>query len=222
MSSPILKLHLGCGEVHLDGYLNIDYPPTSHTVQTKSAADEYHDLLELSYPANFIEEIRLHHVFEHFPRAVALGLLAGWWSWLKGDGLLRIEVPDFERTARAMLNPLSSPKARFVGLRHIFGSQEAHWAVHKEGWSARQLRDVLRCFSYRIEKVDKNTWRGTYNVEIFARKEAGQITRLDFEHAARKWLSKYIVDDSPSELQMLDVWMVQYRSQVEKTSGKPW
>ncbi|MBE3140734.1 MAG: hypothetical protein IMZ53_09145 [Thermoplasmata archaeon] len=68
MANLKTRLHLGCGEVYLGDYLNIDYPLASHTLQTKLAADEYHNILELRYPANSIEEIRPHHVFEHFAR----------------------------------------------------------------------------------------------------------------------------------------------------------
>lgn len=69
-----LKLHLGCGEVYLDGYRNIDYPPSEHTVQTQTKVDEYADILrELVYPRASIEEVRLHHVFEHFTHPGATG-----------------------------------------------------------------------------------------------------------------------------------------------------
>jgi hypothetical protein len=29
-----LKLHLGCGERYLEGYVNIDYPASEHTVMS--------------------------------------------------------------------------------------------------------------------------------------------------------------------------------------------
>ena len=61
-----MKLHLGCGQQYFEGYRNIDFPLTQHTVQTKSVADEHADLTSLRYPAGSIDEIRLHHVFEHF------------------------------------------------------------------------------------------------------------------------------------------------------------
>jgi hypothetical protein len=212
-----MRLHLGCGEVHLDGYLNIDYPLSSHPVQKISAADEYHNILELSYPANSIEEIRLHHVFEHFSRATSIALLAGWWLWLSVDGLLRIEVPDFQHAAMAVVNPFSRKKARYVGLRHIFGSQEASWAVHMEGWSAQSMRDVLSLFGYKVEDVKHNHWRGTYNIEVFARKMFAKKTFADFEQVARTWLTQFTVDNGESERKMLEVWMNQYRDQVRST-----
>ena len=81
-----MKLHLGCGQIYLNGYVNIDYPLTEHTVQQASVADEFCDLTNMHYKAGSIEEVRLHHVFEHFPRAQAIALLASWHSWLQRGG----------------------------------------------------------------------------------------------------------------------------------------
>lgn len=63
----IKKIHLGCGERYLEGYLNIDFPSSEH-----------HNLLEFSYEKESVSEIRLHHVFEHFDRATALALFSPW------------------------------------------------------------------------------------------------------------------------------------------------
>ncbi len=68
-----MKLHLGCGQKYLDGYINIDYPLTSeHSVQQNSVADELANLMELRYKPGTIDEIRLHHVFEHFSQSNGL------------------------------------------------------------------------------------------------------------------------------------------------------
>jgi len=81
-----IKLHLGCGETYLPGYINIDFPPSQHTVQKQPKADLYADIRQLSYPSESVEEIRLHHVFEHFDRPTALRLLIDWYEWLKEGG----------------------------------------------------------------------------------------------------------------------------------------
>src|SRR6185369_2221030 len=114
-----MKLHLGCGQRYLDGYINIDFPSSSHSIQETSVADLHADILSLHYPEKSVEEIRSHHVFEHFPRPIACALLAGWYLWLKEGGLLRIEVPDFRRTAQRLLNPFLSFKKRAVAERHL-------------------------------------------------------------------------------------------------------
>jgi predicted SAM-dependent methyltransferase len=97
-----MKLHLGCGQKYMEGYINIDYPSSEHTIQQTSVADEFHNLYELKYSAQSIEEIRLHHVFEHFERMSACAFMAAWNSWLKLGGILRIEVPDFETTFKVL------------------------------------------------------------------------------------------------------------------------
>jgi predicted SAM-dependent methyltransferase len=215
MPDANLKLHLGCGELHLSGYLNIDFPPESHTVQTKFAADEFHDILDLSYRSNSIEEIRLHHVFEHFSRPIACALIVSWWSWLKPAGLLHIEVPDFDRTAKVILNPFSSDHARHVALRHIFGSQEATWAVHQEGWSPTRMKRLLKDMGFDHFQVNKNTYRGTHNLEILATKSQTDISKDDFEQLARVYLSKFCVNESETERRMLEIWMNMYSQQIE-------
>jgi predicted SAM-dependent methyltransferase len=212
-----MKLHLGCGERYLPGYLNIDFPPTAHTVQTNARVDEYADILSLRYPAGSIEEIRLHHVFEHFSRPVACALVVSWWSWLKPEGLLRIEVPDFNRTAWVVLSPFSSQKARYVALRHIFGSQEAVWAIHQEGWSPSRLKDLLNTLGFSNVKVIKNVWHGTYNFEIMAQKQTTNWSLTDFEQSAKQFLANYCVDEILTEQKMLETWFSLYRAQIEKS-----
>jgi hypothetical protein len=210
-----MKLHLGCGQRYLAGYLNIDFPPSEHSVQEKSVADQHADLLELSYALGSIGEVRLHHVFEHFPRPVAGALLASWNSWLRDDGQIHIEVPDFNRTARIIFNPFASLRKQAVAERHLFGSHEAHWAVHCEGYSSKILAAMLESFGFSIINIRRNSWRGTYNFEIIAKKSTSGATRQDFEAAARKFLTNFLVD--ASEEKLLDVWMEMYRVQVERS-----
>ncbi|MDH4185908.1 MAG: glycosyltransferase, partial [Nitrospira sp.] len=128
-----LKLHLGCGEMYLPGYVNIDFHPAQHSIQQISKADMYADITQLRYSDATVDEIRLHHVFEHFERPVALRLLIEWYAWLKEDGTLIIETPDFHRCVQEYLNSVVFSD-RMTILRHLFGSHEAKWAVHCDGW----------------------------------------------------------------------------------------
>lgn len=206
---------MGCGQKYLEGYLNIDFPPSEHSVQEKSVADLRADLHGLQYVSESIEEVRLHHVFEHFPRPVACALLASWHSWLRPRGVIHIEVPDFCRTASVMLNPIASFRKQAVAERHLFGSHEAHWAVHCEGYSTKILKAMLTSFGFHTNKLQRNSWRGTYNFEIIAAKTEARFTREDFELACRKFLANFLVD--ASETKLLSVWMTMYRAQVERS-----
>lgn len=210
-----MKLHLGCGQRYLAGYVNIDFPSSEHSIQEKSVADVHADLMELRYPAGCIDEIRLHHVFEHFPRWVACALLASWNSWLHEAGVIHIEVPDFTRTARTILSPFSSLKQQAVAERHLFGSHEARWAAHCEGYTPRLLESMLASAGFRVRKILKNSWRGTFNFEVIAVKDSSLVTREDLEAACRIFLANFLVDEL--EKKLLDVWMEMYRAQVERS-----
>lgn len=185
-------------------------------MQKESVADQHADLLLMNYPANSIEEVRLHHVFEHFSRPIYCALLASWNSWLKIDGVLHIEVPDFEKTAKAALKIFSNKKDRFVALRHIFGSQEAHWAVHYEGHTPESLKNLMQLFGFKIREIRKNNWMGTYNFEIIAEKKES-LTQENCGKITSSYLQNFLLDDSQTEQDLLSTWMELYLKQVQQT-----
>jgi predicted SAM-dependent methyltransferase len=153
-----MKIHLGCGEKYLEGYVNIDFPDSEQSI-IKTKADVYYtNMQELSYPEGSLEEIRSHHLFEHFSRAEALKLLTRWRSWLKPDGVLVIETPDFT-TSAAMFLQSSSLKRRFQLSRHIYGSQEAGWAQHKDYWDKDKFQFVLGKLGFKHIKI-RRYWNG--------------------------------------------------------------
>lgn len=216
-----MKLHLGCGETRLEGYLNVDQPPAAHTVQTRRTADAFADIGALRCPAGSVEEVRLHHVFEHFPRPVAFALAASWASWLREGGRLHVEVPDLHRTARAVVSRLSRKRARTVGIRHLFGSHEAPWAIHCEGWSAETLTDAFEAAGLALEEVRRTRWKDTYNVHVLARRGRTAPSREEVAARVRAVLAGYLVDETPGELRMLDVWMEGFAVQLERTWALP-
>ncbi|HET6227331.1 MAG TPA: hypothetical protein VFF27_13690 [Bacteroidia bacterium] len=215
-----MKLHLGCGQRYFEGYVNVDYPSSEHSVQQTSVADEYANLLELRYKSESIAEVRLHHVFEHFSRATSLALLYSWNTWLKRDGVLHIEVPDFEKTGKVALSRFSSKKAKAVAMRHIFGSQEAHWAVHFEGYTMNSLKNLMHLYGFQAIEKKRNDHLGTYNIEIIAKK-IKHLTPSEATAITRNYLQEYMVADVDSEKLMLDTWMVDYEKQVKQTVATP-
>lgn len=210
------KLHLGCGQRYLDGYINIDFPLVEHSVQDSSIADIHADILGLTNSLESIDEVRLHHVFEHFPRPIACALLASWYSWLKPGGVLHVEVPDFSKTAKIMLNPFCSFKKRAVAERHLFGSHEARWAMHCEGYTPMMLKNMLSVFGFQIIRAKKNVWCGTCNVEVVALKSENAVTMEIFVSRADTYLRNFLIDNSEQEMRIHAVWMDSFSSQLKK------
>ena len=211
-----MRLHLGCGERRLAGYHNVDFAADNHTV-LNPAADEFADITALQYPANSIEEIRLHHVFEHFVRADAVALLLVWQSWLQPGGIVRIEVPDFAASARAALGFMTGRRRQAVAIRHIFGSQEAGWADHKTGYTAATLRDLLSRCGFVPGTLRKAAWRGTYNIDLTATRSTAGIPRDRWEAVAFDYLSQFLVDTGESESRMFAVWQKHVVAQFHKS-----
>lgn len=228
-----MKLHLGCGENYLEGYVNIDFPPSRHTVIVPRA-DIYKDVRELEYLENSVDEIRSHHLLEHFSRVEAVNLLLKWRKWLKLGGLLRIETPDFGRCVDQF--GFCNFHERMQLARHIFGSQEAKWAYHLDGWerqkfnfflkklgfyqikfkkSPRTLKIFIPYFFRRLKFLKKVFGKDLYkkisylrlpNIEVFAKK-----TKMDIdEDKVKKELLKFsLVGCEAEEGKLLNIWMKQ-------------
>ncbi|HEY4525880.1 MAG TPA: methyltransferase domain-containing protein [Candidatus Paceibacterota bacterium] len=229
-----IRLHLGCGDKYMEGYVNVDYPQSEHSVM-KVRADVYSDMMDLSYPENSIDEIRSHHLFEHFNRAEALSLLMRWRRWLKPGGLLLIETPDFGACARAYTLAVSQ-RRKFQLWRHILGSQEARWANHYDYWDKSKGRMVLEKFGFRNIKcktyhnrlaqhyphIPFLNFLGRFLPDSFYRKHGGHrlpnlVMRgekdanrtIDEKSLAREILSYSLVGREGDE--MLNVWLGQVR-----------
>ncbi|MBI5820924.1 MAG: glycosyltransferase [Verrucomicrobia bacterium] len=209
-----LRLHLGCGEQRLADYVNVDYPPAEHTVQQRPAADVYADITQMRLPPASVDEVRLHHVFEHFDRATALALLCEWHWWLRPGGKLLIETPDLEACVGLLKSPQSTFEEKQAVVRHLFGSHEAPWAVHQDGWDEARFRRVLGALGFGNLRFEHSQWKMFRNITVHAEKTATS-TVADMRQRTAELLHASLVDESESELRLWAVW----RDKIEKHLG---
>jgi predicted SAM-dependent methyltransferase len=88
-----LRLHLGCGPTHLEGWVNVDLVSTG--------PDLAWDLSRpVPFPDGSVDAIFHEHLLEHLPLPAAIGFLDECHRLLRPGGVLRIGVPDFGRYAR--------------------------------------------------------------------------------------------------------------------------
>jgi len=200
-----LRLHLGCGTSHLNGYINIDFAPSKHTVQQTSGADIFSDITQLNLPANSVDEIRSHHIFEHFERACALPILCQWHYWLKQDGILLVETPDFEESIKLFLSSSTSYHDKQVIIRHLFGSQEASWAIHYDAWYEEKFGYVLETLGFEVLSVQHTRWQATANIIVCARKKEA-LSMGELFTRTKELLKLSMVDNSSSELLQWQHW----------------
>jgi hypothetical protein len=151
------RLHLGCGTRYLEGWINIDLPTDETKMPHLRSPDVECDLLQLDAPSDSIEEIYSSHVFEHFQRHVAIGLLCRWRRWLVLDGSIRLEMPDVEACIFEMTEAPLWRRLQLV--RHLWGSHEAPWATHHEGWMPEAAENVLRACGFHVIDVSRAVGR---------------------------------------------------------------
>lgn len=204
-----LRLHLGCGEQYLDGYTNIDYPRSEHAVMDVKA-DLYADIATLKYPDNSVDEIRLHHVFEHFNRVTALALLIRWYEWLKLGGKLVIETPDLEGSAKILLSDLPW-QVKTATVRHLAGDQTDTWAYHVDHWFPERFQRTLSRLGFTVIQTTQSNWQHEpylANVTVVATKNS-TLTKDELLTAADSILLESTV--SLSETATFSVWQKQLR-----------
>lgn len=134
-----MKLHLGCGNIHIQGFVNIDIAKTP-------AADIVDDVTKLErVPSCSAEVIYACHVLEHFSHDEVPKVLTRWRELLTPDGEIRISVPDIDRIVRVYTyhwehfqTPGNSP---WIGL--LYGGQGDPYDFHKTGFNFCWMKHIM-------------------------------------------------------------------------------
>ena len=125
-----LRLHLGCGGVHKEGFVNIDH-------RTTRATDMVCDIRKLPFPDGSAAHIESYHVIEHVPHVEVQAMLREWNRVLKSGGSIVVECPDFDQAVREYLE---GNEARIF---NIFGLQRFKGDFHLYGYNQARLRETL-------------------------------------------------------------------------------
>lgn len=141
-----LKLHLGCADTYLDGWVNIDM------VRPGRRLDLRWDLRRgLPFPAKTVEGIFSEHLFEHIPLPGALALLRECRRVMVTGGVIRTGVPDLDCYVRGYLgeDPIiddlrSGRPTRAIALSELF-----YFHGHRTMYDFETLALLLREAGFR-------------------------------------------------------------------------
>ncbi len=169
------KLHLGCGKVRLEGWINVDGDTKA------TAADVRWDLTTpLPFPKNTCALIYHEHLLEHLPVKEGVSLLKECYHLLQPDGVLRVAMPSLDElieraykgTWREM-DWISWPEHRFIktraemvniafrwwGHQWLYDREELHRRLEEAGFS--KIKDVAWGQSDVPELRDRETRKDT-------------------------------------------------------------
>jgi len=93
-----IKLHLGCGPVMLDGYINVDGSQATPEVCVQDITGTF------PIPDNTVDEIISIHVIEHISRKDIPKMFKEWLRILKPGGRVVTEWPDTLKACREIVN----------------------------------------------------------------------------------------------------------------------
>ena len=173
-----MKLHLGCGNVLLSGWTNVD-------IDDIPGIDIKDDVTKLDkIKDNSCEIIYASHVLEHFGRNEFESILKLWNKKLKLDGILRLAVPDFEKSI--MWYNKTKKIEDILGL--VSGGQKSRFDYHKMVYDKKFLTNVLELCGFgdikewdwtKTEHCDSDDYSQSYLPHM--EKDTGMLMSLNLE-----------------------------------------
>ena len=173
-----MKLHLGCGSKHIDGFINID-------ARELPGVDEVDDVKALTkFTKDSVELIYASHILEHITRLEYTNVLSRWYDLLKTGGILRIAVPDIEKVFEHYNKNRDLRSLRGF----LWGFQSYGFNYHYCGWDFKTIKEDLTSVGFKNIKIYK--WRKTEHSHIddFSQcylphmdKENGMLMSLNIE-----------------------------------------
>jgi len=132
------KLHIGCGGVRINGFINIDTFKTSAT----DFICEIEDLPKYIKP-NSIRLIYSSHTLEHFSRKDSIQVLKMFYDFLEPEGELRISVPDLTKLSDIVKNTKLGFKKMETVQGVLMGGQNTRYNYHKSIYWFDLLKQLI-------------------------------------------------------------------------------
>jgi len=142
-----LRLHLGCGDKRLKGWLNLDIDPAC-------GPDKVHDVTYLAdFSDNSVDEIYACHLLEHIVPYRTLEVLAEWRRVLRPGGTLRLSVPDLRLVMQNRIDTHADGAAFNAAIHGTWSSPESdpNWLakIHKQSFVRESLVELLTMAGFR-------------------------------------------------------------------------
>lgn len=143
------NIHLGCGPIIHEAFINVDGFPLPHVHYVR-------DIRDLSiFEDNSVDLIYASHLLEHFHYAEVGNVLQEWQRVLKRGGTLRLSVPDFDLLLKIYYANKMNPDDI---LPPLLGGQDNKYNFHYVVFNEQNLTNKLKKAGFSdIEKWIPNS-----------------------------------------------------------------
>jgi len=174
-----MKLHLGCGEKIIKGFINVD-------IQKNQGVDLVSDISSLPFKESTIDLIYACNVLEHFGRSNKSEFFSNdwkivlkyWISLLKPGGEIYLSVPDFEKVCNYYIKNKNINDL----LGFVVGGQNNKYDIHGMIFDEKTIREFFQeCGLKEIKRYD---WRDFEPFKIdskFDDYSRSYLPHMDFE-----------------------------------------
>jgi predicted SAM-dependent methyltransferase len=141
-----MRLHLGCGDKHIDGFINVDIRKTSATDITDNV------VYLMKFDKKSVDLIYASNVLEHIDKFQYMYAMKNWYRVLKDGGMLRVSVPDFE----AMCAYYCQTQDLRSVYPSLYGGHKDEYDFHKRCWDFQTLKEDLESVGFKnVRRYDK-------------------------------------------------------------------
>lgn len=157
------KLHVGCGKVHLDGWINIDNQnlPTVDVVADVTTGLDFKN----------VEAVYAEHFLEHLRVDGAMAFLKNCHQILADDGLIRLSTPNLDWVYLTHYQPhMTGPPKIEMAIRI---NRAFHGWEHQFLWNRDMLTEALEACGFadlswcRYGESEHDVFRGIEHHETY-------------------------------------------------------
>jgi len=171
-----MKIHLGCGNKFIPGFVHVDAIPFEH-VQHVSSVDNLSFISD-----NSVDLIYTCHVLEHFRLKQVPDVLKEWNRVLVSGGTLRLAVPNFASICK--LYQETSDLSLCLG--PLYGRQDYLYNFHYTVFDFTSLKTLL--VEAGFTNVRSYDWTKTEHAHIFDYSQAYR-PHMDFANGIQMSLN---------------------------------
>ncbi len=192
MSKLPIRLNLGCGGRPLHDFINVDMD-TLDQIRVRYPNQEFseqlivvqHDIFNLPYPEDSVDEIRSEGLIEHLPFIDEPKFFYEIYRVLKPGGVLYLSTVDFEMAVKQWLaatddwkdfyrnDEVSILDQHWFGTytykpinrwgyltATLYGSQNGAGQFHTNCYSEEKLRAICKKIKLDVVSIDRFQWKG--------------------------------------------------------------